>query len=217
MARDYFINGTSLVRVKGIGSLANQDDGDNFGKAKLWELGLAQDPIVLSPKFHHKDVFIDDFGPNVPAEVLWMLAEVRITMNLVHFDISVLRKCLANSMGNANAVDAFDGSINEGEFAGAGIPMGGNKNRFVAGNQYISLNIRSEVVNGGLNWRFPTAYLAESPMTFPMGTERTIASLNWRAIPYGRPKITLAEVGATTIPDELVSVGTVLWDHILDD
>lgn len=163
MARDFYINGESMVTVKGrsdsaIGSLS--------------QLGLSADPIVVTCNFQHQDINVDAWG-KAPADVQWMLADAMISMTLVHFDMTVLRTCVLLSMGGAS---------NEGQVGRAGTRMGGNYARFAAGNNYIGLNIASPVV--ALPWRFYFAYLANNPITFPLGTERSLVRLTWRAVPY---------------------------------
>lgn len=186
MARDYFLNGETLVKVKG--SVA--------GIQNLAELGLAIDTIVITPNFRHKDIRIDDFGPDIPAEVLWHLSDARIRMTLVHFDRNVLDSCLISSMAGAN------GGTIPGTFSSCGTPMGGGVALFAVNNFYISLNLLSPV--GNKPWRFRTTYLTNPPIEHPLGTGHSLVVLNWRAVPYPISSI------------ELISKGTILWDHTLD-
>ena len=167
MARDYFINGESMVYVKGRADSAI---------GNLTELGLASGPILVTPIFHHQPINVNALG-TAPAEMQFMLAEARITMSLVHFDRTVLDVCLTESMAGAPAV---------GQLARAGARMGNNLPRFAAGgalgNHYIGLNIASPV--GQKPWRFFYSFLAERPTEMPLGAERTICVCSWRAIPY---------------------------------
>mgnify|MGYP001608992929 FL=1 len=107
MARDFIINGETLVKVKGSSSSSI---------STLSELGLAEKEVTISPRFYHSEMRADDFGPNIPPEVMWMLADVQIAMTLVHFDRAVLEACISESMG---------GSTFGVFLAGAGTPMGG--------------------------------------------------------------------------------------------
>jgi hypothetical protein len=53
MARDFYINGESMVRVQG---------NPESGFEDLTELGLSNEAIHVSPRFYHHDVIPDDFG-----------------------------------------------------------------------------------------------------------------------------------------------------------
>ena len=204
MTRSLVISGESLVKVKGIGALA-----DEAGAAKLWELGLSDgNPIRILPTFHHKDVHIDDYGGEVPAEVAWMLADCTIAMNLISFDRSVLMACIGQAMMTTTP----------GTMVGAGKLMGGGVPAMQPGNSYVSLNILSPIEQ--FPWRFPTTYLAQRPVEYPLGTGVSIVVLNWRAIPYGQtsPQVIVPSVGQNAfLNTEMVSAGTVLWDHTADE
>lgn len=211
MSRDFQINGETLVKVKGVGGLLAED-----GTAGLHELGLAAQGIVVAPRFHHRDVHVDDFGPNCPAEVQWLLAEVSISMLLIHYDRGVLDACIGESMGGTDGGDA-------GIFAaGGGLPLGGGWPRFNPDCHYVSLNLLSPVLD--YPWRFLTCYLADQPAQLPVGTSKTIATVNWRAIPYSPLYVSGAATGSGSFSQsgvtyrrrEQVSAGTILWDHILD-
>lgn len=198
MAREFIFNGESLVRVKG---------GAHYGSrpiAVLSELGLTSDQIKVTPKFSHIDIRCDDFGPEIPAEVMYHLADVRISMTLIHYDREVLNVCIAESMAGAPlslgpTIVPFAGTLNP-----AGTMMGGNLPLFSSGNHYISLNIASPEIHKP--WRFPTCYLAQSPVEIPLGTQASMVVLNWRAIPYTH----YLSIGDAT--EELYSSGRVLWD-----
>ena len=207
--RDYIVNGECLVKVKGNGALALSGVVTN---GQLHELGLAAEAITVTPRFYHSDIKVDDFGPNCPAEVQWLLAECNIRMTLVHYDLHVLRACVAESMGGG-AIAAGT----EGKMQPAGTVMGGFKVPYQSGFHYIGLNLMSPVLE--FPWRFPTAYLAEPPLIMPLGTEKSLAQLNWRAIPYGTPVTTIIEESEAGdritegVPIEIISSGRVLWDH----
>jgi hypothetical protein len=186
VARDFQINGETLVRVRG-------NPSTPFASAT--DLGLAQKEVRIVPRFVHHDVHIDDFGPDVPVDVHWMLAEVSIRMTLAHYDANILKAVWAESMGGGT----------EGTMVGAGTPMGAGVAVGAAGNHYVSLNLLSPVL--GLPWRFRACYLANTPFEQPLGTERTLAVLTWRAIPY---------VPYPSSVGELTSTGAVLWDRVLD-
>ncbi len=167
MARDFFINGESLVLVKGSAGSAI---------ANLSELGLAEGPIRVTFDYRHRDMQVDAWGREIPVDVQWMLGAATITMNLIHFDRAVLEACQGESMGGAG------GGAVPGTFNRAGTRMGGGAVRFAASNHYIGLNIASPVA--GLPWRFFFTYLTMQPVDWPLGTEKSSIMTTWRAIPY---------------------------------
>lgn len=189
MARDFQINGETMVYVKGAA---------NTAIANLTELGLAVDQVRITPNFRHLDIKVDAWGGSdgPPADVQWMLMDVMIQMTLVHFDYDVLEHCLQLSAGGPNA--AFH------TMTRAGARLGNNFARFEAGNRYIGLNLASP--QGQRPWRFYFAYLASQPVTIPLGVERSLVPVTWRAIPY-----TQDPWGAG-----LGAEGNVIWDHVLD-
>ena len=199
MARDFQISGPCLVLVKGrVDSLI----------PSITELGLAPDAITVTPVFRHEDIVVDAWG-QAPPDIQFMLAWVNISMTLVHYDKEVMQEITRLSMAGAPA---------EGQLQQAGQRMGNNQPRFAgkvvsnlpdtglnAGNNFIGLNLTSPVEN--LPWRFLYTYLAEPPLSLPMGTRRTYAGLNWRGIPYTQDPYN-GGAGA---------YGALLWDHVLDN
>lgn len=185
MARDFQINGECLVTVKGAAG---------SGIATLQELGLAADPITVTPVFKHKDINVDAWG-EAPAEVQWMLAEVFINMTLIHFDQSILDICIRESMAGAAAI---------GQMKRAGARMGNNTARFNASNHYVGLNLSSPVQ--GKPWRFFFTYMPSSPLVVPLGVEKKIIQVGWRCIPY-----TQDPYGSGTGAENYQ-----LWDHSAD-
>ncbi len=191
MSRAYFINGESMIYVKGrsdsqIGTLS--------------QLGLTDaSPIEVNLEFRNLEVQVNAVGGQIPNDIQNMLAAATITMNLVHFDRSVLNVCLQESMAGAPAV---------GQMPHAGQLMGNGQPRFapgaILGNHYIGLNIASPI--GNVPWRFLYSYLYTNPMVYPLGTERSIVRLTWRAIPY--------------LPDPwnngAGAYGATLFDYVLD-
>lgn len=201
MARDFVINGECLASVKFGMHQAGQpywsgDPGNGGVSGTYFELGLTDGPITVSPTFRHRDFRCDDFGPEIPVEVLSMMADVRISMNLIHYDDTVLDVCIAESLGNPG--------VNTGVFMPSMRPLGQNRPRLASGCHYISLNLSSPVLTRP--WRFWTSYLLGDPVEFPLGTEKTVARVNWRAVPY-RPQVSGLDVLAS---------GAVLWDRQLD-
>lgn len=214
--RAFRINGECLVKVKGNGAL-----GDGIGGAKLWELGLSVEQITVIPAFKSKNILVDDFGPDIPAELMWMLAEVAIRMDLVQYDNNAVMACLQESMAGGESTE-----INEGVLAGAGRTMGAGLPVFSPGNHYISLNLLSPVL--GKPWRFPTSVLSQEPITIPLGTERSVCVLNWRAIPYAPLFSTISSLGLGNVSGSFTlsgqqyraiepkSQGKTLWDRTSD-
>lgn len=194
MTRAWFVNGETMVAVKG---------NVNTSIAALTYLGLAVDQVSVTPDFRHQEINVNAWG-EIPAEIQWMNGAVMIHMNLVNFDIDVLDICLQESMGGATAL----GSVGR-----AGQLMGNNVARFAAGNHFIGLNLLSPVA--GKPYRFWYAYLAAPPITFPLGVDKSIISLNWRAIPYSPDPWG----GATAQPGTVAgtgAAGAVIWDRTLD-
>lgn len=142
MAKSYYINGNSLVSYGG------------------GELGYSQDKIQVQLEFHHKDIYVDDFGPQVPALVLQMLSEAKIVMTLVYWDQDILRNALRDAMALSTGI---------GTFAGAGKPLSPGE-----------LTIASPTA--ALPWTFAKAYLTERPYELPLGNEYSALKLSWRAV-----------------------------------
>lgn len=187
MGRDFQINGETMVFVKGSSA---------SGIGTLQELGLATDPIQVSYDFRHRDMNVDAWsGPDMPPEVQCMLAGVNVSMNLIHWDDDILDVCLRESLGGASAI---------GRLKRAGARMGNNSPRFAAANHYIGLNLSSPVLGKPL--RFFFSYLTGPPKTIPLGTEKSVTSLNWRVIPY-----TVDPYGAGFGAEDYQ-----LWDNVLD-
>lgn len=195
MSRDYFINGESLVLVKATG-------------LNLSQLGLAAGPIRITPNYRHMDINVDAWG-QAPADVQWMLADANISMTLIHFDRGVLDTCLGLSQGGTPVT-----SHGAPTFARAGIRLGGGVNSLAAGNSYIRLNITSPVSAGPTRpWLFYSTYLTGPPMEFPLGTEKSMVQVNWRAVPYTLDPYT----GAGPANNAGTGAGNfILWDYTND-
>lgn len=185
----FFINGETMVQVKsnGLSSISN-----------LTQLGLSDMPIRVSLDFKHLDIKVDAWG-QMPPEIQFMLAGAVVSMTLVHFDRSVLDECWRLSMGGASAVGTLPraGSRMGNAFS----PVGANANNF------IQLSLTSQV--GNKPWRFLTAYLASPPADFPLGTERSVVSVQWRVIPYPN-----GAVPGDPWNNGSGASGTVLWDYV---
>ncbi len=185
--RDFFTNGETMVYVRGGAHLAEGLGGDRT------ELGLALDDVKVIPRYIHRDVHVDDFGPEVPAEVLSMIAEVNVRMTLSHYDNLMLRVLQAGSLGSFN---------NDGTMPPAGTPLGQNKELFSSGCNYFSMELASPQANDPITFR--TGYLAMQPVVLPLGTTYSKVDLNWRFIPY-KP------IPSTGAGGEIKSSGAILW------
>lgn len=183
MARDFKIGGEAMVYVRGRAGT---------GIANMQELGLSSDEISVSPQFLNEPINLDAWG-NAPADVQTFLAQVSITINLIHFDRDILDICLNESLGGASAI---------GKLVRSGTRLGGGAALYDATNKFISLGIASPIE--GKPWRFFTCYLDKQPATFPMGTRKQIVRTNWTCIPY------------TVDPWNSGSGATdaLLWDHV---
>ena len=69
MARTFFVNGESMVTVRG-------NSSSSIGSTT--QLGLSDGPIRISIEFRHKDIQVDAFGGEIPPDVQWMLAAASI-------------------------------------------------------------------------------------------------------------------------------------------
>lgn len=222
MARNIYINGETLVQVKG----GSHNSG--FAISRLSELGLSTDPIQINFQFNYRDLKTSDFGPTTPPEIQYNLASCTIDMTLVHFDSAVLDVCMSESMGGSynqvipDVPRAF-GAI-AGMMVGAGTTLGHGLPLLASGNHYISVNLTAPQRQIGSHWRFRSCHLTGPPTYFPLGTSRSLVKVQFRAIPY-RPLYyytsgaSLGETGAINIqgfvylPREITSSGTVLWDN----
>lgn len=197
MARQYQVAGETIVMVKGgahLPQLISQFPA---------ELGLCSEQITITPKFIHQDIPVDDFGGTIPPEVLWMMSECNINMTLVHYDRDVLMICVQEAMGGGDG--SFTLLLNDGTCGKGGIPLGGGGPMFASGNHLMSLNLISTNPDDYF-WRFKSCYLNSTPLEIPIGTERSLVTLNWRAIPYV-PMNSSGEINASS--------GR-LWDHDQD-
>ena len=197
MARDFQISGPAMVSVKA---------GSASQIASLTQLGLSDAPIKVTPRFFHEPLNVDSWGARyVPADYQVFIADVEISMTLIHVDRTVLQVCLALAAGNPLIAT-------EGFMAVAGTRLGNNTARFAATNCYIGLNITSPIQ--GLPWRFLYAFLTGA-QEFPLGTEKSIFNLSWKAIPYTNDPWG----GGTAQPSTSASLGAagaILWDHTPD-
>jgi len=172
----------------------------------MFELGLAQEGISISPRSFHKDINVDDFGPDVPPEIMYNLTDVGIRMKMIHYDNTVLKLAIAESFAGGAGLD-----VPEGVLAPAGSMMGRGKPLFASGNHFVSMSILSPVLREP--WHFPTCYLREQPFEYPLGTEKSVVDLNWRAIPYVPLLVSGYVPAASGRFQEITSRRPVLWNR----
>lgn len=207
MARDLYIHGEALVTVKG---------ARHTGIANVVELGLSTDQITVTPRFKHKEMRADDFGPDIPADVIANLADATVRMTLVSFDDTILDVLMAETLGGYNT----DNPVAPGTlYAGAGKILGGYNALYTEDCHYFSVGLTQTAPNGKpvpKPWRFPACYLTTQPLTIPLGTTRSLVELEFRAIPYAVPP-TERSIGTDgqveEVFTELVSSGAVVWDY----
>jgi len=196
-----------------------------------FELGLASEKITITPNFKHKEVMVNDFGSEIPVNVMWNLTDVTIKMTLIHYDPNILDFCMRESMG---------GIVTRGNAAGimqpAGKPLGGGymmddgiylPYQLTSGNHFITMGLFS--ATSGDPWRFWNTYLTSPPVVIPLGTRNSMVDLNWRCIPFvplsltpvGHVISTGPSTGTITVSGtqwvigakEVMSSGMVLWDR----
>lgn len=195
MARDIFINGETMVRVR---------SGADSAIAAVKDLGLADGGIHIRLNSNHLDVTADAWG-KAPFEIQYLLSDVIISMTLVHFDRTWLDECVRLSMGG--------GPASVGRTSRAGKRMGGGVAQFAAGNAFIGLALSSPV--GSKPWRFYYSYLTGPPLEFPLGNERSLVQLNWRAIPYTDDPWGGGVAQPTTTAGQGADEA-IIWDHASD-
>ena len=107
---------------------------------------------------------------------------------------------------------------NAGRLAPAGTPLAGSSQYLASGYHYVSLSLLSPQLN--YPWHFPAAYLTGPPFTLPLGTDVSITTLNWRALPLPANRfdgtIYTAAANRLGINREFYSSGAILFDHLPD-
>lgn len=201
MTRDYFLQGECMVTVKGARGTTISN---------VTQLGLSSEQIKLSFNFIKRDLKVDVWGGLTPPEVQGMLTDVIIDVDLVHFDSLVLMECVRLTMGPApvnllgDLVGNPRGPTRAGLLSRAGMPLGGFvENRFDPGWGYVELGLSASTIEG-IPWTFRSVYLLGPPFLVSLGSDRSIAKTQWRAIHW------------TPDPyrDGQGSQGAVIWDNI---
>lgn len=171
MARNYYVNGETLVKLKGGAHL------QNFGMSgsSVVTLGVAADPIEISYNFNHQDQHTDRFTNEKPVDVMWMGGDAIIKINLIHFDNDILDTAISESM------DGY--SPNNGSTGIPGLTLGHNLAPYASGCRYMGLGLTSSITSGR---SFPTCYLHQQPVQVPLGTKRSIVQVQFRAVRYAK-------------------------------
>ncbi len=228
--RNLQLFGGALVKVRGglfgaLDRIVGINPDQNSLESPVLELGITDEPPLLVPEFNHQDLIVDDFGIS-PPETLWNGSIVRLWMKLAHYDPNVLDACLAESMAGSweeiAPQNIFNGpALTAGTFAPVGTPMGGYSPLYSSGCHYITVWLIPSNPDV-LPYRFPACYLTGPPLELPVGTDRSIATCNWKAIPYVIPPFDTASqkfylsgqaptLGIKNF--ELISSGAILWDR----
>lgn len=202
MTREFVVYGEFLVEASG---------GRLGGKQQL---GLTVGPVRIIPRYVHRDILTDDFGPLSPVEVMWRMGDALVAMELVHYDTEVMNKCISMSMGGGSFdTDPGDDSSLDGTYGPGGRILGYNRGLGTAANMFTTVYLTP--TNDGLYepYRFKACYLNGQPLEIPLGTERTIVRLHWRVVPY-KPIETNAQGRMVETSSQ---GGVVLWDHESDE
>lgn len=201
MGRDFQINGETLINVKGPQLTLIQN---------TIALGLASDEVRVIPRWIHSDIHVNDFGPDIPPDVQFQLAEVTIRMVLIHFDLNVLNTCIGLAMAQGGGI-GLNGAVVDGVCAGAGQPMGGGWPLYNSSCNLISLGLTSPQLSQP--WTFLASYISTPPVEWPLGVKAMMVPLTFRAIPYVAG--TASSNGPLTLPAEITSKGVSIWNHNL--
>jgi hypothetical protein len=243
VGRDFVVPGEALVLVKGQGALncvssgGPISSGPNIGMAPagLWQLGLAADSVTITPRFKHKDIKVASFGSEIPAEIQALLLDVGISMDLIHYDNTILDAVMCESLGGSvesplNIPGSLELLALTGTTVPAGTLLGNGIPVLSSGCHFFHLNILSP--QQGYPWRFLATYMDGNPLTIPLGVKASIVKCNFRAIPYAIPASVSGEGGTLSFGEgilfepsfreggmafgEVSSSGVVIWDHTVD-
>lgn len=189
MSRTFLINGESIVYTTFGESVESiQEATPTSPGGQTYELGLAEGPIrvIFSPQY--QEVYTDNIGPKVPVDLLTQNVAVFISMVLVHYDPFVLDACIQEGLGGqaAGILTTPAGLYNNLlTVQNAGIQIGGGFPVGTPFNHYIGLAITSNAF--GKPYYFPATYLTGNPLVIPLGTEKSLADVQFRSIPYNFP------------------------------
>lgn len=159
MARDFFINGESMVTIASAGSYPSGV-----------QLGLTEDQVRVTVHEVHDDLRVEAWG-KVPPELQNMGSTAEIHLRLIHYDFAVLYELQRLAMGGGAAV---------GEIGRAGTRMGANK---LFSDLWIASPVASQV------YHFFYTYLARNytiPLgTEKSVVDCTFRAIPYTADPWG--------------------------------
>ena len=162
-----------MVRVKGpVGSLI----------ANVTELGLAETPVRWNPTYSRLKVTVNAFGQG-EAEAQQMALAASVSFPLVDFDPVILNELIRLSTAGAGSV---------GQNPRAGQRFGNNAALYAANCYYWTLGLSSPVA--ALPFTFLACKLADNPLDWPTGAERSVVPVNVEAISYSPDRSSLAGV-----------------------
>lgn len=169
MSRTYYVTGETIVKLKG------GDHLQSFGMSgsSVVTLGVTDQPISVTQRFRHQDIYSDKTERDIGADVMWKNSDILLNMNLIHFDNDLVEVALSEAMDGYSTTDNSKGI--PGGMLGHNIPL------YSSGCRFMSVGLTSSVTSGRV---FYCCYLAEQPYTIPLGTTRSSLRLNFRAFRY---------------------------------
>jgi hypothetical protein len=152
------------------------------------ELGWTVDGVEIAETHYTEDVYTDRLGGHIPEDVQNFGAEARITLDLIKYDLAVLRSIITReySGGPGGAMNPNDPSL-AGDLMGACTKM---FSLFVK-RQYggTTGDCKNPGATGGAsslspegNWLFPRCYVVDE-RSVKVGTKVTRHRLTIRALP----------------------------------
>lgn len=162
MARQYVVNGETLIQVKG---------HSNSSISSLSNLGVTSGPINVIVQDSVDDILTDPTGKATPIDAQTMGGIATISFSLLHFDRAILDAIYALSVGGTAP----------GTMGRAGQVMGNGLARLASGWLFFGMNLTAPVAGSG--WNFKACRLGDQ-YSFPLGTERSVVGVTIKAIPY---------------------------------
>jgi hypothetical protein len=174
----------SFLRVNGYATIgvaaANTSTINGFS-----ELGWTVDGVEIAETHYAEDVYTDRLGGHIPEDIQNFGSEARITLDLIKYDLDILRDIITREYQGTVGV-----TPNEASLAG---------DLMVACNKLCSIYIKRQYggTNGDCknpgafgtssgtpegNWAFPQCYVVDE-RSYKVGTKVTRHRLVLRAIP----------------------------------
>jgi hypothetical protein len=179
---------TSFLRVNGYANVLIGPQ-DRLALADMPELGWTVDGVEISEQMYTEDVYTDRLGGHIPEDVQNFGAEARITLDLIKYDLSVLRKIITREYNGTvgvtpnlpaeagdlmNACEKFFACYINRQY---GDTNGDCRN---PGSLATAINYSSGTPEG--NWYFPRCYVVDE-RSVKVGTKVTRHRLTLRALP----------------------------------